>query len=203
MGGTVNSGLSGAMRRFTALKDYVTWFEIPAYDMVRAKAFYDHVYGMAMETSRVGDFAMAFFPTDSGIGGAVVQGPGCLPNDTGALLYLNAGADLEHLLGRVAEAGGRVVMGRTLISEGAGWFALFIDTEGNRLALHEKPVASGKTPAKPSSSRSSGKAAAGKSASKASPKKPTGPAKAGKATKKAPAKTTSPRSSGKASKRAK
>ena len=106
MGSTVNSGISGAMRKFTALKDYVTWFEIPAYDMLRAKTFYDHVYGVTMETSYVGEFAMAFFPTNTGIGGAVVQGPGCLPNDTGALLYLNAGADLELLLGRVKEAGG-------------------------------------------------------------------------------------------------
>ena len=177
MGSTVNSGISGAMRKFTALKDYVTWFEIPAFDMLRAKTFYDHVYGVTMETSHVGEFAMAFFPTESGVGGAVVQGPGCLPNDTGALLYLNAGADLQLLLGRVEEAGGRVVMGRTLISDGAGWFALFIDSEGNRLALHEKPVASGKTPAN--------KAAAKKTAAKASPRK--------KAAKKAPVKKAAKR----------
>ena len=62
------------MKKFTALKDYVTWFEIPAYDIERAKAFYDHVYHIRMETSRTGDFAMAYFPADQGIGGAVVQG---------------------------------------------------------------------------------------------------------------------------------
>ena len=128
------------------MKDYVTWFEIPAYDMERAKAFYDHMYGIRMETSRTGEFAMAYFPADNGIGGAVVQGPGCLPNDTGALIYLNAGPSLELLLGRVADGGGRVVMGRTLISEDSGWFALFIDTEGNRLALHERPAESSTSP---------------------------------------------------------
>lgn len=140
MGSTASNSINMAMKKFTALKDYVTWFEIPAYDMERAKAFYDHIYGIRMETSRTGEFAMAYFPADQGIGGAVVQGPGCLPNDTGALIYLNAGSNLELLLGRVAEAGGRVVMGRTLISEESGWFALFIDTEGNRLALHERPA---------------------------------------------------------------
>ncbi len=179
MGSTVTRSISGAMKKFTALKDYVTWFEIPAYDMLRAKAFYDHVYGVKMETSHVGEFAMAFFPTDSGIGGAVVQGPGCLPNDTGALLYLNAGADLELLLGRVSEAGGRVVMGRTLISENAGWFALFIDTEGNRLALHEKSAANVKAPAK--------EAAAKKTVTKTAPRK--------KVAKKAPAKKAAKRAS--------
>ncbi|MCC6839815.1 MAG: VOC family protein [Flavobacteriales bacterium] len=129
------------MKRFTACKEYVTWFEIPAYDMLRAKAFYDQVYGITMGTSLVGDFAMAYFPTETGIGGAVVQGPGCLPNDTGALLYLNAAVGLDTMLDRVVQAGGRVVMGRTLIGEDAGWFALIIDTEGNRLALHERPAA--------------------------------------------------------------
>ena len=156
------------MKRFVALKDYVTWFEIPAYDLLRAKAFYDHIYGVTMETVQVGDFAMAYFPADQGIGGAVVQGPGCLPNDTGALLYLNAGPDLELLLGRVQEAGGRVVMGRTLISDEAGWFALFIDTEGNRLALHERTAA-----AKVVRKKSVAKAAtAKKPVKKASGKKP-------------------------------
>lgn len=140
MGSTAINSIGMAMKKFTALKDYVTWFEIPAFDMERAKAFYDHIYDIHMETSRTGDFAMAYFPADQGIGGAVVQGPGCQPNDTGALIYLNAGSNLELLLGRVAEAGGRVVMGRTLISADSGWFALFIDTEGNRLALHERPV---------------------------------------------------------------
>ncbi len=146
MGTTANTGISAAMKKFTALKDYVTWFEIPAYDMERAKVFYDHVYGINMETSRSADFAMAYFPADKGIGGAVVQGPGCLPNDTGALIYLNAGPNLETLLGRVAEAGGRVIMGRTLISPDSGWFALFIDTEGNRLALHERPAVKAAAP---------------------------------------------------------
>lgn len=31
-------------------------------------------------------------------------------------------------------------MQKTLISEAAGYFALFIDSEGNRLALHEGPA---------------------------------------------------------------
>lgn len=159
MGSTASTGIGGAMRKFTAMKDYVTWFEIPAYDMLRAKHFYDEVYGMNMETAHVGGFNMAYFPTENGIGGAVVQGPGCLPNDTGALLYLNAGAGLDLMLERVQQAGGRVVMGRTLIGEDAGSFALIIDTEGNRLALHERPAAAKAAPAKKRPAR---KAAAAK-----------------------------------------
>lgn len=154
------------MRKFAAMKDYITWFEIPAYDMLRAKAFYDHVYGMLMDTAQVGDFSMAYFPTESGVGGAVVQGPGCLPNDTGALLYLNASAGLDPMLERVQEAGGRVVMGRTLIGGDAGWFALIIDTEGNRLALHERPAAKKAAPARKLAPRKATAAKARKPAAK-------------------------------------
>ncbi|HMC96081.1 MAG TPA: hypothetical protein VKG92_00365 [Flavobacteriales bacterium] len=121
------------------LKDLISWFEIPVYDIHRAAAFYNAIYSMEMEVGYNGDFAMAYFPADKGIGGALIAGPGCIPNDTGVLIYLNAGSDLDSVLGRVELAGGRVIMPKTLISESAGNFALFIDSEGNRLALHEGP----------------------------------------------------------------
>ena len=178
MGTTSNTGKNAALRKAHKLKDFVNWFEIPAYDLARAKAFFDHVYGINMETSFNGDYGMAYFPADGGIGGAVVQGPGCIPNDCGALLYLNAGMDLDGMLSRVEAAGGRIVMGRTLISESAGSFALFVDSEGNRLAFHEAPAvkeqqaaapkkASAKKAVKPASAKAtSGKKAAPKKAAK-------------------------------------
>lgn len=122
-------------------RSLISWFEIPVFDLARAKAFYDHLYGIRMESSYAGEYAMAFFPASKGIGGALVQGPGCQPNDSGTLIYLNAGSDLDGMLQRVEEAGGRVIMGRSLIGNDAGWFALIIDSEGNRLALHAPPEA--------------------------------------------------------------
>lgn len=122
-------------------RSLISWFEIPVFDLARAKAFYDHLYGIRMESSYAGEYAMAFFPASKGIGGALVQGPGCIPNDSGTLIYLNAGTDLDGMLQRVEVAGGRVIMGRSLIGNDAGWFALIIDSEGNRLALHGPPVA--------------------------------------------------------------
>lgn len=141
-----------AGRHHIKLKDFVSWFEIPVYDIHRATRFYSDIYNMEMEVALNGDYAMAYFPADKGIGGALVFGPGCLPNDTGTLIYLNAGNDMESILGRIELAGGRVIMHKTLISDSAGSFALFIDSEGNRLALHE------------GSTRSSSAARAGKTA---------------------------------------
>ncbi len=122
----------------SALRNYVTWFEIPALDIDRATGFYNDIYGITMDVTHASEFVMALFPADKGIGGAVVVGPGCVPSNVGPLIYLNGGADLNDVLSRVEGAGGRVVMPKTLIGEQAGHFALFIDTEGNRLALHSK-----------------------------------------------------------------
>lgn len=171
------------------LKDFVSWFEIPAYDINRAAAFYNTIYQMEMEVNVNGDFAMAFFPADRGIGGAVVVGPGCTPSATGPLIYLNAGQDLDSVLARVDAAGGRVIMARSMISESAGAFALIIDSEGNRLALHEGPRAK-TTPderpaAKPAAKRTTAPGKASKSAGKsATPAKAARSAKSASARKK-------------------
>jgi predicted enzyme related to lactoylglutathione lyase len=154
-----------AGQRHIKLKDFVSWFEIPVYDIRRAARFYGTLYNMEMEVSANGEFAMAYFPADKGIGGALIYGPGCVPNDTGTLVYLNAGNDLDGILSRVELAGGRVIMPRTLISEEAGWFALFIDCEGNRVALHEGSTrATTKAPAKPATKPATKKATAKKAA---------------------------------------
>jgi len=117
-------------------KNYISWFEIPAINFQQAVDFYNHIYDFEMEVTANNEYTMAFFPAEKGVGGAIVSGPGSVPNEKGALLYLNGGDDLNEMLERVGEAGGRVIMPKTLISEDAGFFAIFIDTEGNKLALH-------------------------------------------------------------------
>ncbi len=118
----------------------INWFEIPVYDIYRATAFYNAIFHTQMETSQNGDHLMAVFPSQGSPAGALVAGPGCVPSDVGALIYLNAGEDLDGVVSRIEPAGGRLIMARSFISEESGSFALFIDSEGNRLALHEAPA---------------------------------------------------------------
>lgn len=130
--------LSSKKKKEEEFKDYVSWFEIPVLDLNRALTFYNHIYGFSMEVAESDTYSMAFFPVDTGVGGALVQGQGCIPSENGPLLYLNGGHNLNNIIDRVEEAGGRVIMTKTLISGDAGYFAIFIDTEGNKLALHSK-----------------------------------------------------------------
>jgi uncharacterized protein len=131
-------GSTSTRKKSTKLRHYVSWFEIPALNLQRAVGFYNFIYGIEMETTEASGYSMALFPADNGIGGAIVVGEGSIPSETGTLVYLNGGKDLAPVLGRVEEAGGRIVLEKTLISEDAGYFALFIDTEGNKLALHSQ-----------------------------------------------------------------
>lgn len=118
------------------IKNCISWFEIPAINFQQSVDFYSNIFGMEMEKNFEGNYAMAFFPSEKGIGGAIVAGPGSTPGDSGPLLYLNAGEDLNVVLERVEPAGGRIVMPKTLINEESGHFAIFLDSEGNKLALH-------------------------------------------------------------------
>ncbi len=123
-------------KKESQFKNFISWFEIPAINFQQAVDFYNHIYSINMEKNFNGNYAMAFFPAKNGIGGSIVAGPGSTPGDSGPLIYLNAGKDLNTVLHKVEEAGGRIVMGKTLINEESGYFAIFIDTEGNKLALH-------------------------------------------------------------------
>ncbi len=126
------------LKEKTTFKNFVNWFEIPAYSHYRSTSFYNYIYQIEMKSVELNGFAMSFFPAETGVGGAIVTGPGCVPSEVGPLVYLNGGEDLNNVLSRVNAAGGRVVMQKTFLSETAGYFALFIDSEGNRMALHSK-----------------------------------------------------------------
>lgn len=131
-------GTTGKTKKTEKIKDYISWFEIPAINFQQSVNFYNNIFGIEMEKNIDDNYAMAFFPVKNGIGGAVVAGPGSIPGIIGPLLYLNGGEDLNIVLNRVEGAGGRIVMTKTFINEDSGYFAIFIDSEGNKLALHSK-----------------------------------------------------------------
>ena len=118
-------------------RNAISWFEIPVHDMARAKAFYEKVMQVSMDEDTSGANRMAFFPmTDDGYGapGALAAGPEYKPAGEGITIYFNAG-DIEGTLGRVEQAGGKVLQNKSSIGKW-GYIAYFKDTEGNRIGLH-------------------------------------------------------------------
>ena len=117
----------------------INWFEIPAANFDRAVRFYSTVLGRELPTSEANGSHMAFFSTDPlEVSGVIIHGEGAEPSNKGVLIYLNGGDDLNEPLSKVEEAGGEVVVPKTKISDQLGHFAIFIDSEGNRLAFHSK-----------------------------------------------------------------
>ena len=83
------------------------------------------------------------FPIENqmtGIGGALVYNKEFYrPSTDGPLIYLNGNPDVQHILNKIEAAGGKILVPKTLISPEYGHMAVFIDTEGNRIALHSIP----------------------------------------------------------------
>ncbi|MFP2994618.1 VOC family protein [Spongiivirga sp. MCCC 1A20706] len=118
----------------------VSWFEIPVSDYDRAKKFYSEILGKTIIDHDMGDQNMKYgiFPYDmenNKVGGAILQMDGMNPSADGSTVYLNGGDDLSEALSKVEAAGGKIVMPKTDINEN-GFIAQFLDTEGNRVALH-------------------------------------------------------------------
>jgi hypothetical protein len=115
----------------------VTWFEIPATDLPRAQAFYEHVLGVTFQPDTVDGHAMALFPWadgQAGASGALVTGNSYVPGRTGARVYFGVD-DIDATLARAVAHGGLVHYPVTAIGA-HGFVAEFIDTEGNLIALH-------------------------------------------------------------------
>ena len=118
------------------MSNAINWFELPATNFERAVKFYSEVLGAELQPMDNPQMKMAFFPTkENGVGGCVTHGNGNKPNAEGTLVYLNGGENLADKLSKVEKSGGKVVMPKTSIGED-GFMAIFLDTEGNRVALH-------------------------------------------------------------------
>ena len=116
----------------------INWFEIPASDFDRACEFYGKILnGEINKMDTPTGIKMGMLPNFEmgSVGGAVVSGEGYEPSNKGIVPYLNAGEDLSVPLSKVEKAGGKIVMPKTSIGQN-GFMAHFIDTEGNRVALH-------------------------------------------------------------------
>lgn len=121
------------------MQDFISWFEIPATDFKRAVSFYQEIFDIKIKETELFGSQMGFFPSnDENVSGAIVKGDDYQPASNGVVLYLNGGNDLQPILDKVKKVNGTIVVPKTQISEEIGFFAMFIDSEGNKLALHSK-----------------------------------------------------------------
>jgi predicted enzyme related to lactoylglutathione lyase len=113
----------------------VTWFEIPTTDFERATNFYETVLDVKLSPFP-GPEPCNMFPSDGGVGGCIVHRPHQKPAADGSLVYLNADGKLDASLKRAEKLGVPILVPRTEIPGGFGYFACLQDSEGNHVGLH-------------------------------------------------------------------
>ena len=116
----------------------VEWFEILTADLSKAIAFYNRILGHKLEAAEFGPNRIAMFPhQEPGPGGCLMQGPGMVPSGTGSVVYLPA-KQIDTAVAEVQAAGGKIVVPKTPIGGDQGFFARFLDLEGNLVGICAK-----------------------------------------------------------------
>lgn len=110
----------------------VVHIEIPAHDQSASGKFYGDLFGWKIQEYPELNYAM--FEPEDGPGGGFpkVDGEGVTP---GSVLVYVGTDDIEASLAKAESLGGSTVVPKTEIP-GMGWFAVFSDPTGNRLALY-------------------------------------------------------------------
>lgn len=119
------------------MKKLISFFEIPSIDFKRAVNFYQTILNIEMPTCECDHEKMAFFPKEDGVyPGAVSWAEKFKPSINGVLISITCD-DISETLSLIESNGGKTVIPRTKIeAEGRGYFATFIDCEGNQLGLY-------------------------------------------------------------------
>ena len=130
------------LKKIDEQTNVITWFEIPVSDLDRAKTFYETILDIQMVKRADGNDEAAFFPfnpnvvqaTSGRVTGVLSKSVRNSPSGNGTLVYINASPAIKIVLDKVEKAGGKIISPPIQIP--AGFIAVIMDTEGNKVGLH-------------------------------------------------------------------
>jgi len=119
------------------MESYISIFEIPATEISRAVDFYQAVLDIKIEKMDMPEMQMGILPYEGQmVTGVIIKAEGYKPSSDGVTIYLNGGDNLQVILDKVEKNGGKVLVPKTLHADESGYFAIFLDSEGNKMGLH-------------------------------------------------------------------
>jgi predicted enzyme related to lactoylglutathione lyase len=119
------------------MKTYISIFEIPATEISRAIDFYQAILDINIEKMEFPEMKMGILPYEGQmVTGVLVQAEGNKPSADGVTIYLNGGDNLQNILDKVEENGGEIIVPKSLHADGKEYYAIFLDSEGNKMGLH-------------------------------------------------------------------
>ena len=126
------------------MANLLVWADLPVKDMVRARKFYSHVLGHPVDDmpGQEGKVALLMQPgTGSETDAAIDLATESMtePSTThGPVIYLSTDGDIDGMLKRAEEAGGKILKPKEDFGEYGGWLAYIEDTEGNLVGLQQQ-----------------------------------------------------------------
>ena len=118
------------------MSNITSWFEIPTLDIKRAKKFYETLFDSELDKKENADNEYYLIPDNENPAGALIRNEKVIPSPGGVLLYLNIDTDIKKSVKRIQKAGGRILKDIEEVDGYPGQFAVFVDSEGNRIGIH-------------------------------------------------------------------
>jgi predicted enzyme related to lactoylglutathione lyase len=135
---------------------FISWIQIPVMNLKRAASFYESVFGASFFFEELNNIPHAIFKYDNDgkklLNGALIKVQKNSVFAVGPVLFFDATGDFETIILLINKHGGTVVKNKTLITKKAtekdniipntyidnkpGYYAHFIDSEGNRMGLY-------------------------------------------------------------------
>jgi predicted enzyme related to lactoylglutathione lyase len=121
------------------MKNLISIVEIPTIEFPRAVTFYQTILNTSVEEINMDGILMGLFPSDGEtVSVALINGSQYKTSMDGTVAYFNAGDDLQIVLDKIKANSGKIVIPKTAIGPGMGFYAMFMDTEGNKVGLYSK-----------------------------------------------------------------
>ena len=119
------------------MRNFISIVEIPTIDFSRAIAFYQAILDISIEEIEMDGIQMGLFPNDGeNISVQLIKGSEYKTSRDGTIVYLNAGNDLQTVANKIEANRGKIIVPKTEIGPDMGFYAMFIDPEGNKLGLY-------------------------------------------------------------------
>lgn len=119
------------------MKSYISIFEIPAAEFSRAVDFYQAITDVKIEKMDMPEMQMGILPYEGQmVTGIIIKAEGYKPSPDGVTIYLDGGDNLQVILDKVEKYGGNILVPKSLLADESGYYALFLDSEGNKIGLH-------------------------------------------------------------------
>jgi len=119
------------------MKSFISIFEIPATNISRAVNFYQKILDINIEKMEFPEMQMGIFPYEGQmVTGVIMKAEGYKPSANGVTIYLNGGDNLQIILDKVEKNGGEIIVPKSFHADESGYYAIFLDSEGNKIGLH-------------------------------------------------------------------